>query len=69
MLLEIDNLDVSFRNDEGDVVNAAIDVDITLDRGEILGIVGESGSGKSSVGKKGFLYKLYYICLIVGCGV
>lgn len=49
MLLEIDNLDVSFRNDEGDVVNAAIDVDITLDRGEILGIVGESGSGKSSV--------------------
>jgi ABC-type dipeptide/oligopeptide/nickel transport system ATPase component len=49
LLLEIDNLDVSFRNDEGDVVNAAIDVDITLDRGEILGIVGESGSGKSSV--------------------
>ena len=49
MLLEIDNLDVSFRNDEGDVVNAAQDVNLTLDRGEILGIVGESGSGKSSV--------------------
>ncbi len=49
MLLEIDNLDVSFRNDEGDVVKAAVDVDLTLDRGEILGIVGESGSGKSSV--------------------
>jgi ABC-type dipeptide/oligopeptide/nickel transport system ATPase component len=49
LLLEIDNLDVSFRNDEGDVVNAAVDVDLTLDRGEILVIVGESGSGKSSV--------------------
>ena len=49
MLLEIENLDVSFRNDEGDAVKAALDVDLTLGRGEILGIVGESGSGKSSV--------------------
>jgi ABC-type microcin C transport system duplicated ATPase subunit YejF len=49
LLLEIDNLDVSFRNDEGDVVQAAVDVSLTVDRGEILGIVGESGSGKSSV--------------------
>jgi peptide/nickel transport system ATP-binding protein/oligopeptide transport system ATP-binding protein len=49
LLLEIDNLDVSFRNDEGDVVIAAQDVNLTLGRGEILGIVGESGSGKSSV--------------------
>ena len=49
MLLEIENLDVSFRNDEGDAVKAALDVNLTLGRGEILGIVGESGSGKSSV--------------------
>ena len=49
MLLEIEDLDVSFRNDEGDVVRAAIDVNLTLDRGEVLGLVGESGSGKSSV--------------------
>lgn len=49
MLLEIKDLDVSFRNDEGEVTEAAIDVNLTLDRGEILGIVGESGSGKSSV--------------------
>ena len=49
MLLEIDDLDVSFRNDDGEVNVAAKDVSLTLDRGEILGIVGESGSGKSSV--------------------
>ena len=49
MLLKIEDLDVSFRNDEGEVTQAAIDVNLTLDRGEVLGIVGESGSGKSSV--------------------
>ena len=49
MLLEIENLDVSFRSDEDEIVRAAIDVNLTLDRGEVLGIVGESGSGKSSV--------------------
>ena len=31
------------------MTQAAIDVNLTLDRGEVLGIVGESGSGKSSV--------------------
>lgn len=49
MLLEIKDLDVSFRSDDGNVVRAAIDVDLTVDRGDVLGIVGESGSGKSSV--------------------
>ena len=49
MLLKIDDLSVSFRNDEGEVNAAAIDVNLTLDRGEVLGIVGESGSGKSTV--------------------
>ena len=49
MLLQIEDLDVSFRNDDGEVTRAAIDVNLTLERGEVLGIVGESGSGKSSV--------------------
>ena len=49
MLLKIDDLSVSFRNDEGEVNAAAVDVSLTLDRGEVLGIVGESGSGKSTV--------------------
>ena len=49
MLLDIRDLCVSYRNDEGEVTAAAIDVNLTLDRGEVLGVVGESGSGKSSV--------------------
>ena len=49
MLLSVEDLDVSFRSEEGDVVRAAVDVNLTLDRGEVLGVVGESGSGKSSV--------------------
>jgi len=49
MLLEIKDLDVSYRNDEGETTAAAIDVNLTLERGEVLGIVGESGSGKSTV--------------------
>ena len=49
MLLKIEDLDVSFRNEEGAATAAAKDVNLTLDRGEVLGLVGESGSGKSSV--------------------
>lgn len=49
MLLEIENLSVSYRNDEGETNPAAIDVNLRLDRGQVLGIVGESGSGKSTV--------------------
>ncbi len=49
MLLEIQDLSVSYRNDEGEVTPAAMDVSLTLDRGQVLGIVGESGSGKSTV--------------------
>ena len=49
MLLKIENLDVSYRGDDGKVVSAARDVSLELERGEVLGLVGESGSGKSSV--------------------
>jgi len=48
-VLKIEDLDVSFRNDDGSVVKAASSVNLSLNRGEVLGIVGESGSGKSSV--------------------
>lgn len=49
MLLNIEDLSVSYRTDDEVVTEAAVDVSLTLDRGEVLGIVGESGSGKSSV--------------------
>ena len=49
MLLKVESLDVSFRSEEGEVVRAARGVNLSIDRGEVLGIIGESGSGKSSV--------------------
>jgi len=41
-ILDIKNLSVDF-----DGFKAVLDVDLSLDKGKILGIVGESGSGKS----------------------
>lgn len=46
ILLEIKDLHVSFSLDEG-IVRAVEGVDLTIRRGEVLGVVGESGCGKS----------------------
>ena len=45
-ILRIENLGVTFRGGAS-VVRAVDGVDLTLARGEVLGILGESGSGKS----------------------
>src|SRR6202034_3160111 len=44
--LQIEHLEVDFPTKDG-VVHAVRGVDLSLARGEVLGIVGESGSGKS----------------------
>ncbi|OZI18804.1 methionine ABC transporter ATP-binding protein [Bordetella genomosp. 9] len=48
-ILRVENLCTEFRGANG-VVRAVDGVDLTLRRGEILGLVGESGSGKSVTG-------------------
>jgi oligopeptide transport system ATP-binding protein len=45
-LLEVKNLSVEFHTDNG-TVHAVRNVDLTVERGSIVGLVGESGSGKS----------------------
>jgi peptide/nickel transport system ATP-binding protein len=49
-LVEIENLHVAFRNDDGELKDAVRGVSFSLGR-EKLGIVGESGSGKSLTGR------------------
>jgi len=49
-LVQIENLHVAFRNDDGGYNDAVRGVSLTLGR-EKLGIVGESGSGKSLTGR------------------
>ena len=46
VLLEIKDLKISFPLDEG-LVRAVEGVDLTVHRGEVLGVVGESGCGKT----------------------
>ena len=49
-LIEIEHLTLKFNTDEGEVL-AVDDFNMTLDRGEVVGLVGESGSGKSVTAK------------------
>ncbi|BDB99459.1 ABC transporter ATP-binding protein [Saccharolobus caldissimus] len=49
MLLEVKNLKVYFYTKRG-IVKAVDDVNLYLDKGEIVGLAGESGSGKSTIG-------------------
>src|SRR6476620_1875576 len=45
-LLDIQGLKTHFKTDDG-MVRAVDGVDLTIDRGETLGVVGESGCGKT----------------------
>lgn len=45
-ILQIENLSISFRTDEG-TFNMIKDLSYSVGEGEIVGIVGESGCGKT----------------------
>jgi peptide/nickel transport system ATP-binding protein len=49
MLLEVKNLTISYRANEGRDLRAVEGVSFGVARGEVLGLMGESGCGKSSV--------------------
>jgi peptide/nickel transport system ATP-binding protein len=51
VLLEVENLGVSFRTQDGRTLRAVDNVDLRLSAGEVLGLVGESGCGKSTVAR------------------
>ena len=46
--LKINNLSIDYKMRK-ETVNAAKNINIDINKGEIVGIVGESGSGKSTV--------------------
>jgi len=48
-IIEIENLSVGYRNRAGNIVQVLRDIDLTVARGETVGLVGESGSGKSTL--------------------
>ena len=53
ILLQIKNLEVGFHLFEAGLVPVLSGVDLTIHRGETIGLVGESGSGKSVTAMSG----------------
>ncbi len=49
MLIDVSGLSVGFRASSGDMLPVLRNVDLTVRRGESVGLVGESGSGKSTL--------------------
>lgn len=46
-LLQVNNLNISFKQNDGSKTKAVTDLNFHINKGETVGLVGESGSGKS----------------------
>jgi peptide/nickel transport system ATP-binding protein len=50
-ILQLDHVSVTYKSADRGTLMAVSNVDLAVNRGEILGLVGESGCGKSTLGK------------------
>ena len=48
-LLEVDNLRISARNDDDELIPIVKGVSFNVARGEVVALIGESGSGKTTI--------------------
>ena len=48
-LLEVDNLQISARNDDGELTPIVKGVSFNVESGEVVALIGESGSGKTTI--------------------
>lgn len=48
-MIKVRNLSIGFTNQAGEVINILRNIDLSLKKGETIGLVGESGSGKSTL--------------------
>ncbi|MDJ0685529.1 MAG: ABC transporter ATP-binding protein [Alphaproteobacteria bacterium] len=56
VLVEMRDLRISVRQEDADDFEIVHGVDVTLRRGEVLGLIGESGAGKSTIGLAAMAY-------------
>ncbi len=55
-LLEVDNLSIQARKDDGSTIPIVKGVSFTVNAGEVVALIGESGSGKTTIALSPFAY-------------
>ncbi len=55
-LLEVDNLQIQARNDDGDIIPIVKGVTFDIEPGDVVALIGESGSGKTTISLASLAY-------------